>query len=214
MAKATPKKKKSAANPDSWQAQKSASTRNQIVEAAITAFVSLGYAKTTTTSISEIAGLSRGAMLHHFPSKIDIVKAAVDHLHAKRLSAFRRSVKALPADADRVKLAVESYWEHVQHPMFVAFFELAVAARTDNELKKILRPKQREFDKAWYEQALKLFPEWEGKKDAFDLALDLTEYIMEGVAVSYLTHHAPKTKQVERLLEFLENSIRDLLSKS
>ncbi len=36
-------------------------------------------------AIAEERGLSRGAMLHHFPSKIDIVRAAVEHLHAKRL---------------------------------------------------------------------------------------------------------------------------------
>ncbi len=201
--------RKSAQSPQSWQAQKSASTRNQIVEAAIKAFVELGYANTTTTHIAQIAGLSRGAMLHHFPSKMDIVEAAVQYLHDKRLTAFRRSITELPADADRVKLAVEAYWQHVQHPMFVAFFELSVAARTDDELKKILRPVQKEFAATWYQMAQDLFPEWRGKEDAFDLALDLSEYIMEGIAVSYMTHHSPK--RVERLLEYLEKCLRELL---
>ena len=73
----------------SWQAQKSAATRKLIIEAAIQCFVDLGYGRTTTMRIAEAAGLSRGAMLHHFPSKIDIVKAAVKELHAKRLKAFR-----------------------------------------------------------------------------------------------------------------------------
>ncbi len=198
-------------NPDSWQAQKSASTRNQIIEAAIKAFVSLGYANTTTTHIAEEAGLSRGAMLHHFPSKMDIVKAAVEHLHNKRLAAFRRSITELPEDADRVKLAVEAYWQHVQHPMFIAFFELSVAARTDAELRAILRPVQKEFAVTWYQLAKDLFPEWNGKREAFDLALDLSEFIMEGIAVSHLTHHTPKN--VDRLLEYLEKCLRDLLNE-
>ncbi|MEM1261377.1 MAG: TetR/AcrR family transcriptional regulator [Pseudomonadota bacterium] len=203
--------RKAVQSTQSWQAQKSASTRNQIVEAAIKAFVELGYANTTTTHIAQIAGLSRGAMLHHFPSKMDIVEAAVQHLHDKRLTAFRRSVSELPTDADRVKLAVEAYWQHVQHPMFVAFFELSVAARTDEELRKILRPVQKEFAESWYRMAQDLFPEWQGKEDAFDLALDLSEYIMEGIAVSYMTHHSPK--RVERLLEYLEKCLRELLSE-
>ncbi len=203
--------RKAAQNPDSWQAQKSASTRNQIVEAAIKAFVKLGYANTTTTHIAQIAGLSRGAMLHHFPSKMDIVEAAVEHLHAKRLTAFRRSATQLPENADRVKMAVEAYWQHVQHPMFVAFFELSVAARTDTELRKILQPVQKEFAATWYQMAHDLFPEWDGKQEAFDLALDLSEYIMEGIAVSYMTHHSPK--RVERLLEYLEKCLRELLNQ-
>ncbi len=210
-AKAASSARKASQNPESWQAQKSASTRNQIVEAAIEAFVSLGYANTTTTHIAQIAGLSRGAMLHHFPSKMDIVEAAVEYLHNKRLTAFRRSATQLPEDADRVKLAVEAYWKHVQHPMFVAFFELSVAARTDDELRKILVPVQKEFAATWYQMAKDLFPEWEGKGEAFDLALDLSEYIMEGMAVSYMTHHSPR--HAERVLEYLEKCLRELLNQ-
>src|SRR5579871_6267699 len=78
--------------PAGWQAQKSASTRTLIIEAAIKCLVELGYARTTTTVIAEKAGLSRGAMLHHFPSKMGIVRAAVDYLHAKRLRAFRKAM--------------------------------------------------------------------------------------------------------------------------
>ncbi len=110
-----------------------ASTRTQIIESAIKCLVELGYARTTTAVIADKAGLSRGAMLHHFPSKMDIVRAAVDHLHAKRLRAMRKSMAKEPIDGDHVKLGVQSYWAHVKHPWFVAFFELAVAARTDND---------------------------------------------------------------------------------
>jgi AcrR family transcriptional regulator len=97
-----------AATPASagWQAQKSASTRLQIVESALRCVVDLGYSCTTTTVIADKAGLSRGAMLHHFPSKIDIVRAAVEHLHAKRLKAFRRAIDKLPRDETRVRRAL------------------------------------------------------------------------------------------------------------
>ena len=196
-------------NPDSWQAQKSASTRNQIIVAAIKAFVSVGYANTTTTHIAEEAGLSRGAMLHHFPSKMDIVKAAIEYLHDKRLTAFRRSGQELPDGANRVRLAVQSYWEHVRHPMFVAFFELSVAARTDADLREILEPVQEEFAVTWYNLAKELFPEWNGKREAFDLAIDLTESVMEGIAASRMTNNEPR--DIERLLGYLEQCLRELL---
>ncbi|HSN70917.1 MAG TPA: TetR/AcrR family transcriptional regulator, partial [Steroidobacteraceae bacterium] len=137
-----------AAEPTTWQAQKSASTRNQIIEAAIKCFVDLGYSRTTTTAIAEKAGLSRGAMLHHFPSKIDIVRAAVEYLHSKRLKAFRKAISRVsPTDSERVQQSVEAYWQQVRHPMFVAFFELTVAARTDTELAAILKPAQEAFDR-------------------------------------------------------------------
>ena len=201
-----------AAEPGGWQAQKSASTRNLIVESAIACFVELGYAGTTTTAIATKAGLSRGAMLHHFPSKIDIVRAAVEHLHGKRLKAFRRAMsRAVPAGADRVMLGVQAFWDHVRHPMFVAFFELSVASRTDPELAGILRPTQESFEREWYRTAKEVFPEWEGRGEQFDLALDLTRYVMEGMAISFLTHQA--SDRDKRLLGYLADKLHELRDK-
>ncbi len=193
----------------SWQAQKSAATRKLIIEAAIQCFVDLGYGRTTTMRIAEAAGLSRGAMLHHFPSKIDIVKAAVDELHAKRLKAFRKSIMQTPAAGKgRVHGAVQAYWQHVRHPTFVAFFELSVAARTDPELEAILKPAQAAFDEEWYRTAAEAFPEWQSDTAAFDLALDLSRYLLEGMAVSFLTHEESEREQ--HVLDYLEAQLRAL----
>jgi AcrR family transcriptional regulator len=191
-----------------WQAQKSASTRNQIIKAALGCIVDSGYSGTTTTKIANRAGLSRGATLHHFPSKKDIIRAAVDYLHERRLQAFRRSISDIPPDSDIVEIAVQSYWEHVNHPIYVAFFELSAAARTDSDLREILRPAQRAFDKEWYETARDLFPQWQTDPAAFDLALNLAQQLMEGMAFSYFTHAREVNR--ETLLEFLQEKIREL----
>ena len=191
-----------------WQAQKSASTRTLIIETAIKCFVDVGYSRTTTTLIAEKAGLSRGAMLHHFPSKLAIVRAAVEHLHAKRLRAFRKAVGKPMADGDHVRHSVDAYWAHVRHPMFVAFFELAVAARTDKQLASILRPAQEAFERQWYASALELFPEWKGKGEKFDLAFDLSRYVLEGMAISFLTQK--ETERDKRVLNYLDEKLKEL----
>ncbi len=195
-----------------WQAQKSAATRDQILGAAVRCIVELGYSRTTTMKIAERAGLSRGATLHHFPSKIDIIRAAVDYLHEKRLRAFRNSVTSIPAGTDRIKAATEAYWEHANHPIFIAFFELSVAARTDKELEKILTPAQTAFDEEWYKTAQDVFPEWQSDKQAFDLALSLVQHVVEGVAVSSLTH--PRQPELDRLRDYLESQLRELAPES
>jgi AcrR family transcriptional regulator len=183
--------------PVGWQAQKSAATRNLIIEAAIKCFVDLGYARTTTTVIADRAGLSRGAMLHHFPSKIDVVRAAVEYLHAKRLRAFRRAAQPTNISADRIRLNLDAYWQHVRHPMFVAFFELTVAARTDPELAEILRPAQEE-----------VFTDWDTTDESFDVALDLTRYVLEGMAISFLVHK--ETERDRRVLTYLASKLQEL----
>jgi AcrR family transcriptional regulator len=193
-----------------WQAQKSASTRTQIIESAIKCFVEYGYSRTTTPLIAQKAGLSRGAMLHHFPSKLAVVTAAVEYLHAKRLRAFRKAVlKQGEGGGDHVRQAVEAYWQHVRHPMFVAFFELAVAARTDKELADVLKPAQEGFEREWYQAAVELFPEWKGSSgEKFELGFDLSRYVMEGMAISFLTHK--ETERDKRLLSYLEEKLKEL----
>ena len=210
MAKARKKDKKLPSGPGQkgWQAHKSSSTRQQILDAAVQCIVKIGYANTTTMMIAKEAGLSRGATLHHFPSKLDIIKATVDFLYEKRIRAFRRSGRELPQDTDRVKMAVEAYWEHVNHPLFVAFFELSVAARHDEELRKILVPAQQKFDKEWYLTARETFPEWTDEK-AFNLALSLSQKLLEGIAISHMMH--PRDNDPGQLLDFLEAQIRALL---
>ncbi|MSQ99684.1 MAG: TetR/AcrR family transcriptional regulator [Xanthomonadales bacterium] len=193
---------------EGWQARKSAATRDQIISAAIRCIVESSYAKATTMKIAESAGLSRGATLHHFPSKMDIIRAAVDYLHEKRLQAFRRSIREIPPGADMVHLAVHSCWAHVNHPIFVAFIELSVAARTDPELREILRPAQLAFDHEWYTTAREVFPEWQSDPKAFDLALNLTQQLMEGMAISFYTHAREDNK--EQLLAYLEEKLREL----
>lgn len=191
-----------------WQAQKSAATRTLIIEAAIKCFVDLGYSSTTTTAIAERAGLSRGAMLHHFPSKVDIVRAAVEYLHAKRLKAFKRAVQRSVPGGDRIRTNLDAYWQHVRHPMFVAFFELMVAARTDPELAEILRPAQEAFEEEWHTTARELFTEWHTDDRTFDVALDLTRYVLEGMAISFLVHK--ENERDRRVLAYLEEKLREL----
>lgn len=191
-----------------WQARKSAATRNQIVSAAIRCIVESSYSKTTMMKISEKAGLSRGATLHHFPSKMDIIRAAVDYIHEKRLEAFRRSIREIPEDADIAHLAVEAYSDDLNHPIYIALFELSVAARTDPELREILHKAQLAFDDEWYETAWSLFPDWHADREAFDLALNLSQKLIEGMAISNFTH-ARKYNKIQ-LLNYLEEKVREL----
>lgn len=202
------KEKPSGPGEQGWQAQKSAATRDQILSAAVRCIVDLGYSQTTTMKIAERAGLSRGATLHHFPSKLDIIRAAVDYLHERRLRAFRNSVNAIPEGTDRIKAATEAYWAHATHPIFVAFFELSVAARTDKELRKILKPAQKAFDEEWYRTAQEVFPEWQSDPEAFDLALSLVQNLMEGIAISTMTHS--RQSDHDKLKDYLEGQLRAL----
>jgi len=195
-------------SPSGWQARKSAATRMQILEATLSCFSKLGYFHTTTPAIAEEAGLSRGAMLHHFPSRMDVVRAAVEHLHAKRLKAFRAAVDGLPAGENRAHAALRAHWEQLRHPLYAVFIELYVAARTDPELADILGPAEEAFIRELRATAREVVPEWRDRGRNFDIGYDLVICALQGLALNMLRHRA--TEPSEAFFRYLEERVDEL----
>ena len=121
------------------QAERRSSTRGRLLDATIDCLGDLGYARTTTPEIARRAGLSRGAQLHHFPTKAELVTSALEHLFERRHAEFLCAFAELPPGADRLAAAIDIVWEMVSGPTGSAWLELAVAARTDPELRERFR---------------------------------------------------------------------------
>src|SRR5687767_11222771 len=122
--------------PRRTQEERSHATRTQLLDATIECLYELGYSNTTTTEIANRAGVSRGAQLHHFPTKISLVTTALDHVFQRRHREFREAIEKLPAGADRIGAAIDLLWEMISSPTYYAWLELVVAARTDPELRE------------------------------------------------------------------------------
>ena len=125
------------------------STRDRILDAAINSFIALGYTNVTTAKVASAAGVSRGAMLHHFPSKTELIKAAVEYLHGKLLELYANSIEDVTHDLEvdeRNRQGLRGYWEYLSSDLYTAYHELCVAGRTDPELQHILEDSIRRFD--------------------------------------------------------------------
>lgn len=116
------------------QAERSAAMRVRLLDATVECLVSYGYAGTTTPRIAELAGVTRGAQIHHFRSKEDLVAAAIEHLAQQRAQAAIRELGRVQSSPDPVSTVLDFLWEAHQGPMFIATMELWVAARTDRTL--------------------------------------------------------------------------------
>lgn len=123
------------------QAERTAGTRAKLLDAAIDCLVELGFAKTSTQEIARRAGVSRGAQLHHFPSKESLVIAAVEHLVDRRLSEI---LEAEPDPARGPEILADAF----SGPLFYAALELWVAARTDPALHEAMIPLERRVAEA------------------------------------------------------------------
>ncbi len=137
------------------QAERTAAMRLRLMEATVEALVELGWAGTTTTVVSRRAGVSRGAQLHHFPSKQDLVVAAVAHLTDRRREDMRRAAADLPTDG-RTRAVLDILGAQFTSPGFFAALELWVAARTDPDLRDSVAPLERRIGRETHAYALEL----------------------------------------------------------
>lgn len=126
------------ATPRRTQEERTAATRRALLDATIDCLIEYGYHGTTTTRVVERAGVSRGAQVHHFPTKNDLVVAAVQHLATRRAAEFvdRGGIGRLRRSRDWVGDTLDLVWEIHQGPLFEASMELWVASRTDPELRE------------------------------------------------------------------------------
>src|SRR5690348_12632142 len=100
---------------------KSRRTRQRILSEAMRLFVEIGYHRATNAAIAEAAGLTRGAMLYHFPDRDSLVAAAVERIQAERQALMDAAAADPPADQDAAGHAIEACWRLLSCAPFVAF---------------------------------------------------------------------------------------------
>ncbi|MEO8605806.1 MAG: helix-turn-helix domain-containing protein, partial [bacterium] len=160
----------------------SATTRAKLLDAALECLVELGYAGTTTTEVALRAGVSRGAQLHHFPTRATLVAAAVEHLYAQLTAQYQAGFAALPPRADRLRAAIDLLWSMFTVRHFPAVLELYTAARTDAELHAQLEPIAARHQANVTRLAFAYFPQAARRRPQFEAALTLILDAMEGMA--------------------------------
>jgi len=192
------------------QEERSATTRGRLLDATVECLAELGYARTTTTEIAERGGVSRGAQLHHFPTKAELVTEAMGHLFDRRDQEFRDAFARLPDDAERGPTAVDLLWSMVEGPTFHAWLELVVAARTDVQLKPKVKALTARFSENVSRTFRELFPHPSGAAPYWDLMPVLTFAFLQGLALD--TMAASDRDMVERALEIWRQLARLMMS--
>jgi AcrR family transcriptional regulator len=122
------------------QEERTRAMRQRLLEATVDCLVEHGWSGTSTTLVSQRAGVSRGAQLHHFPTKNDLVLAAVTHLSERRGQELREAAARLPTGTRRTRAVLDMLADHFTSAVFTAALELWVAARVDETLHAAVVP--------------------------------------------------------------------------
>jgi AcrR family transcriptional regulator len=160
--------------------ERSATTRAAILNATIEQLGRHGYARTTTVEVAQRAGVSRGALVHHFPTRSDLVLSALEYLCDRRLQGLEAGIAALGTTDDRRSAFVDLMWSTFDGPLFLAQLELWMAARSDPELFALLLPLERGFGKRLSELCS------EALGDSAGPFYELTKHLMRGMGIERL----------------------------
>lgn len=124
------------------QAERSAATCDALLAAAIQVLHEHGYGATSTTMVAEAAGISRGAMLHQFRTKADLMTFVVKQVYREELALYGRYLGAIQNEQERIPHYPQMAWEVLSRPSGVAVLEILQGSRSDPELARQLAPIQ------------------------------------------------------------------------
>ncbi|MEL7129008.1 MAG: TetR/AcrR family transcriptional regulator [Pseudomonadota bacterium] len=185
-----------------WQERKSSQTRVALLVATVECLAEAGYAKTTTQLVAKRAGISRGAMLHHYATKADLIAGTADYIMYKRLDGLYQQIVKL-SDRQRIDemKGLEIYWESIITDEYQAFLELLIASRTDPELEAVFLAKARAFDDYAFSLTPKFFPEWGAvSEEKSRLARDFLVTAFEGLHINHNLINSRKRRVAVRTL--------------
>ncbi len=113
------------------QAERSTRTRQRIIRAAVEIISKSGFKKASMGQIAAAAGVTTGAIQHHFGDKAGIL-SAVTELSFSQL-ATRLSVIFIENERleDRVAQFIEVLWEKYQTPIFWISLEIIMNMKND-----------------------------------------------------------------------------------
>jgi AcrR family transcriptional regulator len=188
------------------QAERSAATREALLDATLACLVEDGFANTTTARVAERAGVSRGAHLHHFQTRDALLAAAAEHLTTRRGEHLLTAADALPTGPDRVARGLDLLWDSYANPLYQASLDLWTHGRTDAELRRHLIPIERQLDRQTVELSKRLFPDAAARAD-FEHVIELALATIRGLVVLD-TLHAGGTRAAKQWVSCREQLVR------
>lgn len=151
-----------------------------------------GYGGLRTNEVSDRAGVSRGAQLHHFPTKHELILATLDYLNQNMLAESRQRTAAVERSADPLADAIADAKDFFFSDYFFVSLSITMGDARDEDLMRHTVPMSRDarfaVEKMWLEA---LVARGIPRKLASDI-LALTLSIVRGLAVRTFIDDDPK----------------------
>ena len=159
------------------QQAKSARAREGICSATIRSLAEVGYAETSIIRVAQMAGFSKGAVQHHFPTKEDLIAATVDTL-------LLRTVQRKESQPVSVEAALMDAWQRfINTAAYRALMEVLNASRTDKALAHRIADELVDWGKNLDQQSLASYRASSGNDQEVVMLLNMTRSFMRGLLI-------------------------------
>jgi AcrR family transcriptional regulator len=135
---------------------RSRATRDRLLEAAVASLAESGWARTTVATVAARAGVSRGAAQHHFPTRGDLVTAAIRHMTEVRLGELRATLEPPPDGSNKTRWALDRLVGLYTTTLFTAALHVWTEAAVDAGLRAQVIPLERTLAREAYQLAVTL----------------------------------------------------------
>jgi len=129
------------------QEERREATVRKLLDAATDALIEVGYAEASTQEVCRRAEVSTGGLFRHFPTREALMVAVGEDVGRQLLEDYRKRFEAARNERDPLEVALRLVRESCRSRLNQAWYELAMAARTNKRLQKAMGPlAERYFD--------------------------------------------------------------------
>jgi AcrR family transcriptional regulator len=199
-------------SPRRTQAERSETTRRQLLESAVTLIRKNGFGGLRTIEVADLAGVSRGALLHHFPSKHALVVAVLTYVNEITFTRSTRRAHSARTSGDPVEGIIQDAQDFFFGDYF--FIELAIAMSDDStqrlrhETRQSTRQTRFSIEAAWLDTLVSSGIPQQLASDVLALTLS----VVRGFSVRMLIEKDPD--RFARLLAVWRDIIRQHIAAS
>lgn len=180
------------AKSGSRKQERGRATRQKLLSAAIDSVAELGYTGATMDRVVALAGVSRGAQMHHFPTKSLLMQAAMALLLDQATEDLRDQTETMRARKSDPSEVFWYLWErYFSNKLFAVMMELIIAARTDEELRLALQPVTERFHQQVDDCFYLLSRGANYHEERIVVALNLTMSLLRGMGLQVILFDRP-----------------------
>lgn len=193
------------------QRERSEQTRAALIDATIATVREQGYTAATLQTIARRAGVTSGALQHHFGSRGELLQAIIDRMWMD--PAFEKAADLPPAQTSlraRVDAWIDALWRLFTGRDYIALWDVLFGARNDAQIFGRLRERQRLIVRRRIEQFVRTFPEAQLERAEAAALVKLVSSQMRGLALLRLFGDPPASHR--RQLEIIREVLHDRLA--